>query len=150
MPKAEELYSQIACGINITASLPDGVKQYLERILDGDIKNALGRLDQPLINPKKFPVISFYTTIMAVCKMIELLINRQDVKSKMSKENVLNNNETDRVQNWISVPNNSPSKNNKKITDYILYKNYTNAIMPLSYIRQPFASLRGRKNNIFS
>uniref|UniRef100_U9T3A0 Uncharacterized protein n=1 Tax=Rhizophagus irregularis (strain DAOM 181602 / DAOM 197198 / MUCL 43194) TaxID=747089 RepID=U9T3A0_RHIID len=79
----------------------------------------------------------------------ELLINRQDVKSKMSKENVLNNNETDRVQNWISVPNNSPSKNNKKITDYILYKNYTNAIMPLSYIRQPFASLRGRKNNIF-
>ncbi|CAG8738521.1 11825_t:CDS:2, partial [Funneliformis caledonium] len=26
----------------------------------------------------------------------ELLINRQDVKSKMSKENVLNNNETDR------------------------------------------------------
>lgn len=70
MLEAEELYSQIACGINITASLPDGVKQYLERILDGDIKNALGRLDQPLINPKKFPVISFYTTIMAVCKMI--------------------------------------------------------------------------------
>lgn len=50
MLEAEELYSQIACGINITASLPDSVKQYLERILDGDIKNALGRLDQPLIN----------------------------------------------------------------------------------------------------
>ncbi|CAG8709529.1 1870_t:CDS:2, partial [Funneliformis mosseae] len=50
MLEAEELYSQIACGINITASLPDDVKQYLERILDSDIKNALGRLDQPLID----------------------------------------------------------------------------------------------------
>ncbi|CAG8739594.1 9277_t:CDS:10, partial [Funneliformis caledonium] len=50
MLEAEELYSQIACGINITASLPDDVKQYLKRILNGDIKNALGRLDQPLID----------------------------------------------------------------------------------------------------
>ncbi|CAB4489215.1 uncharacterized protein OCT59_023283 [Rhizophagus irregularis] len=277
MLEAEELYSQIACGINITASLPDGVKQYLERILDGDIKNALGskivsgkefgeidneahndrtyniNYDQKPSNsgcvPKNDAVIyqdksatiiyeqsyspkeytfshylgdfsklarnsvddlNYYFTRYANCTtataktfksvsihgykynvsvyvtdiiriktyriyevfsfriptsysegwnlfdiakfgalLEELLINRQDVKSKMSKENVLNNNETDRVQNWISVPNNSPSKNNKKITDYILYKNYTNAIMPLSYIRQPFASLRGRKNNIF-
>ncbi|CAG8777411.1 4535_t:CDS:2, partial [Funneliformis caledonium] len=46
-----------------------------------------------------------------------LFINQQNVKSKISKENGLNNNETDR-------------------------KNYTNAIMPLSYTRQPFASLQ--------
>ena len=52
MLDAEGLYDEIAGGINnITASIPDDVKQYLERILDGDIKNALGRLDQPLINP---------------------------------------------------------------------------------------------------
>ncbi|CAJ0854073.1 11157_t:CDS:2, partial [Entrophospora sp. SA101] len=49
MLDAEGLYNEIAGGINnITARLPDDVKQYLEELLAGDIVSALGKLDQPL------------------------------------------------------------------------------------------------------
>ncbi|CAJ0755068.1 11719_t:CDS:2, partial [Entrophospora sp. SA101] len=49
MLDADGLYDEIAGGINnITASLPDDVKQYLEELLAGDIVNALRKLDQPL------------------------------------------------------------------------------------------------------
>ncbi|CAG8739051.1 6162_t:CDS:2, partial [Gigaspora rosea] len=40
----------------------------------------------------------------------ELLINRQDVKEKMAKENVLNSNDTISIQNWICIPDNTPKK----------------------------------------
>ncbi|CAG8739045.1 6161_t:CDS:2, partial [Gigaspora rosea] len=54
MLDAEELFDVIACDINITTSLPDDVKQYLEELLSGDIVSALGKLDKPLVdNPSQ-------------------------------------------------------------------------------------------------
>ncbi|CAB4425104.1 unnamed protein product [Rhizophagus irregularis] len=185
----QELYSQIACGINITASLPDDINKIVSGKEFGEINNEAHNdrtyninYDQKSSNsgcvPKNDALarnsvndLNYYFTQYANCTtataktfksvsihgykynvsvyvtdiiriktyriyevfsfriptsysegwnlfdiakfgalLEELLINRQDVKSKMSKENVLNNNETNSVQNWISVSDNSSQK----------------------------------------
>ncbi|CAG8514720.1 5469_t:CDS:2, partial [Dentiscutata erythropus] len=186
---AKELFDNIARGINITISLPDNIKQYFEKLLSGDIINALSKLDQSLVDNSTFNDRAYYinynqkpsnsgcvpkndaavyqnnlaiilykqsysskeytllhylgdfsklaynslddlnynftqysncntattkafkSSLFDIAKfgalLENLLINWQDIKKKMAKKNVLNNNDTISIQNWMCIPKNT-------------------------------------------